>query len=490
MRLSDKLRTTEQEAPEPDTGAADDAGDGERSPGSQRGGGRGRERRTVPSQESGSDAADDGWVAAKREVRELVLNDLSPKLTGPDAPDDADLEEEVTSSLDEILEREDVSVSPAARRRFVAELLDDILGYGPLETLLDDPDITEIMCNAHDEIWIERDGSVEPTHVQFVDEDQYRQIIDRIVSEVGRRVDEASPMVDARLPDGSRVNVIVPPLALAAPVMTIRRFPEDPLTVPDLVTLGTLPQKLGVLLEACVRGKLNVLVSGGTASGKTTLLNAMSSFIPDGDRIITIEDAAELQLQQPHVVGLESRPANTEGSGQVTIRDLVRNSLRMRPDRIVVGEVRGAEALDMLQAMNTGHEGSLTTIHANGPRDALSRLETLVLMAELDLPERAIREQIAGALDVVVHLERLPDGQRKLMSMQEVQGLEGSTILLQEIYSYEPQIGEDGRYIGTAAPTGLRPRFLEELEARDVDVPAAVFREGPPEGVDRRGGGR
>jgi pilus assembly protein CpaF len=409
--------------------------------------------------------------------------ELAPKVTKGSATEAGDLEDEVTTLVDRILHSKDLRISVAERRSFVTDVLADILGYGALDELLADPEITEVMCNDFDEIWVERDGIVERTDVAFSDRDQYRNVIQRIVSAVGRRVDESSPMVDARLPDGSRVNAIVPPLAVHGPCLTIRRFSEDPYTAQDLIGFGSLSDDLALVLEACVRGKLNVLVSGGTASGKTTLLNVLSRFIPEHERIITVEDAAELQLQQPHVVTLEARPANAEGRGEVAIRDLVRNTLRMRPDRIVVGECRGGEALDMLQAMNTGHEGSLTTLHANSPRDALSRLEMLVLMAGVELPEKAIREQIAAAIDVIVQISRLPDGSRKLVSVQEVQGMEDRTIVLQEIFAYTPDIDVKGRYQGTAQPTGLRPKFLDKLKKRGVEVPATVLR---PEGVAPR----
>ncbi|MBW3657642.1 MAG: CpaF family protein [Actinobacteria bacterium] len=421
----------------------------------------------------------------RRRVHQLVLADVAPQLSARDELDDAELERQVRAAVDRVVEREDVEIPPLERRRFVESLLSDILGYGPLDALLADPDVTEIMCNAHDTVFVERRGKLERADVRFADEDAYRRVIERIVSQVGRRVDESSPMVDARLPDGSRVNAIVPPLALRGPALTIRKFPDDPLGVSDLITFGTVSSDLAVFLEACVRGKCNVLVSGGTSTGKTTLLNVLSSFIPAGERIITIEDAAELRLQQPHVVTTEARPANAEGAGLVSIRDLVRNALRMRPDRIVVGEVRGAEALDMLQAMNTGHEGSLTTVHANSCRDALSRLETLVLMAGFDLPVRAIREQIVAAVDVIVQLDRTAGGSRAVVSVQEVQGLEDTTIILQELFRFEHEVASDGRDVGRVQPTGLRPKLLDKLQDRGVDVPAAVLR---PEASRARAG--
>ncbi len=423
------------------------------------------------------------WNDAKRQVRDLVLRELAPKMSGPNALNGEDLQNEARDAVDIILAREDVEVSPAERRNFTAELLADLLGYGALDPLLRDPAVNEVMCNAYDQIYVEKAGKLTLTDIKFADRQAYRQVIDKIVLQAGRRLDESSPMVDARLPDGSRVNAIIPPIALSGASLTIRRFSEDPFTVQDLISFGSITDDLALVLEACVRGKLNILVSGGTGSGKTTLLNVMSRFIPEDERIVTIEDAAELRLQQPHVVTLETRPANAEGSGEVSIRDLVKNSLRMRPDRIVVGECRGGEALDMLQAMNTGHDGSLTTIHANTPRDAMSRLETLVLMAGMDLPQRAIREQIASAVDVIVQIERLPDGQRKITNLTEIQGMEDATIVLQDIFEYQPKV-ENGRHVGLIVPTGLRPRFLDKLAQEGVELPAAVMRN-PNQGATR-----
>ena len=430
-------------------------------------------------------SASASWAESKRKVRELVLQEVAPKVSRLSHDELAD---EVRAALDQILQREDVKVSPRERRAFLQEMIQDTLGYGPLDPFLADPTITEVMCNAYDDIWVERDGKLFHTGASFTDDDQYRHVIDKIVAAVGRRVDEASPMVDARLPDGSRVNAIIPPLALHGPVLTIRKFAADPYQVKDLVNFGTFTLDLATVMEACVRGKLNVLVSGGTGTGKTTNLNVLSSFIPDGERIVTIEDAAELQLQQPHVISLEARPPNAEGAGEVRIRDLVRNALRMRPDRIIVGEVRGPEALDMLQAMNTGHEGSMTTVHCNSPRDALSRLETMVLMAGYELPVRAIREQIASALNLIMHLDRLPDGRRVVTSVTEIQGMEGDTILLQDIFKYRlmPRpVGEaaPSRVNGELVATGLRPKFLDKLAEEGIDVPAKVFRSGPVPGV-------
>jgi len=410
------------------------------------------------------------WEATKRKVRDLVLAELAPRMSG--LVGDA-LATEVKKSLDGIISREDVKVPAGERKRFVDEIIQDTLGYGPLDPLLADDTVTEIMCNAHDQIWVERAGIVEHTNFAFADDSAYRQVIDRIVGGVGRRVDEGSPMVDARLPDGSRVNAVIPPLAVHGPVLTIRKFATDPFQIKDLIAFGSVTMDVALVLEACVRGKLNILVSGGTGTGKTTTLNVLSSFIPEDERIITIEDSAELQLQKPHVVCLEARPSNAEGAGEVRIRDLVKNALRMRPDRIIVGECRGAEALDMLQAMNTGHEGSMTTVHANNPRDALSRLETMVLMAGFDLPVRAIREQVNAAIDVIMQLERFPDGRRIVTAITEVQGMEGDTILLQDVFKHHP--GPNGT-TGAVLPTGLRPRFAERIAERGVEIPANVFR--------------
>ena len=363
------------------------------------------------------------------------------------------------------------------RRVLAMQIRDDILGYGPVQMYLDDPTVTEIMVNAEQLIYIERDGKLIETDTRFMSRQHLRRVIDRIVTGVGRRIDESSPMVDARLTDGSRVNVIVPPLSVDGPVLTIRKFAHEPFQVQDLIEMGSMTPLVADLCEAAVEGKLNLMVTGGTGTGKTTLLNVLSGFIPEDERIVTIEDAVELQLHQQHVIRLESRPANVEGRGEVTIRDLVRNSLRMRPDRIVVGEARGGEALDMLQAMNTGHEGSLTTIHANSPRDALARLETMVLMAGVELPSRAIREQISSAFDLIVHLTRMRDGSRRITHITEVVGMEGDTITIQDIFAFDYKAGfdDDGRFAGTVRPTGIRPRFSDHLNDLGIELPAGVF---------------
>ncbi|MDQ3640611.1 MAG: CpaF family protein [Actinomycetota bacterium] len=467
MKLSDKLAALEEQE------NASSASSRPQSAGSAR---RQAARPAEPT--SGASRARQtstaSWHASKRKVRELVLSEVAPKATGLSQ---AALEGEVKTALDKILQREDVKVSPRERRAFVQEMISDTLGYGPLDPLLSDPTVTEIMCNNYEDVWIERDGRLHRTPATFTDDQQYRHVIEKIVAGVGRRIDESSPMVDARLPDGSRVNAILPPLAIHGAILTIRKFAADPYTVKDLINFGTFTLDLSVVMEACVRGKLNVLVSGGTGTGKTTNLNVLSSFIPEGERVITIEDAAELQLQQSHVLSLESRPPNAEGAGEVRIRDLVRNALRMRPDRIIVGEVRGAEALDMLSAMNTGHEGSMTTVHSNGPRDALSRLETMTLMAGYELPIKAIREQINSALNLIMHLDRMPDGRRVVTSVTELQGMEGETILLQEIFKYRPfPRSENGRSGGELVATGLRPKFLDKLSELGIDVPASAFR--------------
>jgi pilus assembly protein CpaF len=459
MKLSEKLAALEEEERVADQATVPLAPAGA------------RRRGASPAARSRSNS---DWEATKRKVRVLVLDEVAPKMKGLT---DDELTSEVKTALDGILQREDVSVSPLERRKFVQEMIADTLGYGPLDPLLADATITEIMCNSYQDIWIEREGKIERTDLSFTDDIQYRQVIDKIVSAVGRRVDESSPMVDARLPDGSRVNAIVPPLAIHGSVLTIRKFAADPYTAKDLINFGTYTLDLVTVMEACVRAKLNILVSGGTGTGKTTNLNVLSSFIPDGERIITIEDSAELQLQQPHTINLEARPANAEGNGEVRIRDLVKNALRMRPDRILVGECRAGETLDMLQAMNTGHEGSMTTVHANSARDALSRLETMVLMAGFDLPIKAIREQIASALHIIIQVDRTPDGRRIVTSLTEVQGMEGDIILLQEIFKYVFQQGtERGKPAGDLLATGLRPKFLDKLIERDIEVPAGAFK--------------
>jgi pilus assembly protein CpaF len=411
-----------------------------------------------------------------RHLHYLIIEEMGADISECES-DDIVLRGRIERRLGQLLSEEATPLSAAERRAIVSDVLDDILGYGPIQSFLDDPEVTEIMVNNAETVYIERGGRIYPTERRFIDEEHLLRIIDRIAGAVGRRVDESSPMVDARLPDGSRVNAIIHPLAINGPMLTIRKFSREPYTVDDLINFGTLSAPVAEFLASCVRGRLNLLISGGTGTGKTTLLNVVSQYIPAEERVITIEDAAELRLHQAHVLRLESRPANIEGKGQVAIRDLVRNSLRMRPDRIVVGEVRGAETLDMLQAMNTGHEGSLSTVHANSPRDALSRLETMVLMAGLDLPVRAVREQMASALDVLVHLARLRDGSRRIVEISEVVGMEGDTMVLQEIFRFDYAMGLDaeGRFRGHLKPTGVRPKFAERLEYVGIDLDPALF---------------
>jgi pilus assembly protein CpaF len=399
---------------------------------------------------------------------------------------DASLSEEklhtlVRSELNKVVEDEKVPLSAEQRQRLIHNVEDDVLGHGPLQRLLDDPSVTEIMVNGPEMVYLEQKGKLTRAPVRFTSEEHLRRVIERIVSRVGRRIDESSPLVDARLSDGSRVNAVIAPLAFNGSSLTIRKFSKDPFKVNDLIGFGTMSPEMADLLRACVEARLNVIVSGGTGTGKTTLLNVLSSFIPEGERIVTIEDAVELQLQQEHVVRLESRPPNIEGKGEISIRELVRNSLRMRPDRIVVGEVRGGESLDMLQAMNTGHDGSLSTVHANSPRDAIARLETLVLMAGMDLPLRAIREQIASAVDVIVQLSRLRDGTRRVTFVTEVQGMEGQTVTLQDAFVFDYSAGVDarGRFLGKPVPTGVRPRFTDKFIELGINLPSRVF--GVPE---------
>ncbi|HKI92995.1 MAG TPA: CpaF family protein, partial [Gaiellaceae bacterium] len=406
----------------------------------------------------------DPYAELKAQVHHVCIAKLGPEVFKED-PDD--LGDRVYRAVTEELALARTPLTRDERRELVRQLTDDILGYGPLERFLSDDTVSEVMVNGHEHVYVERSGRIERTEARFVDDAHLMRIIDKIVSQVGRRVDESSPMVDARLPDGSRVNAIVPPLALTGPTLTIRKFSRDPYTVNDLISFGTVSARAAQFLGACVKGKLNVLISGGTGTGKTTTLNAVSAFIPGDERIVTIEDAAELQLQQEHVITLEARPPNIEGSGEVKIRELVRNALRMRPDRVIVGEVRGPETLDMLQAMNTGHEGSLTTIHANSPRDALSRLETLVLTAGVELPHRAIREQIASAFDLLVQIQRLVDGSRRVSHISEVVGMEADVITLQDIFVASAPNEDDAararRLLSPLQATGLKPHFLEKL---------------------------
>jgi len=413
----------------------------------------------------------DPFAELKNRVHLGLIEDLGKQIFGAPVGEDV-IEARITSEIGVRLEREP-GLSKDDRERLIGELRDDVLGHGPIERLLGDDTITEIMINGPFDVWIERDGLLHRTSVRFTDESHLRRIINKMVAEVGRRIDESQPMVDARMPDGSRVNAVIPPLSLSGPLMTIRRFGSERLGLEDLVRVGTLTAETRELLERCVQARLNILISGGTGAGKTTLLNALSAAIPDTERIVTIEDAAELKLNQRHVLRLECRPKNIEGEGEVTTRDLVRNSLRMRPDRIVVGEVRGPEALDMLQALNTGHDGSLSTLHANSPRDALARVETMVMMAGYDLPLRAIRQQVAAALDLIVHLERMHDGSRKIVAITEVQRMESDVITLQELFTFRVDAAASGRtLVGSLLSSGLRPTFLEKFERRGVPLPA------------------
>ena len=408
----------------------------------------------------------DGLGDFKAKVHDALFQRLGTRLF--EATNEEQMQTVVMTEIGNLMDARESALSPQERQALVRDIARDVMGLGPLEQFLDDPTVSEVMVNGSNNIFVERSGILERTNVRFISEEHLRRVIERIVSSVGRRIDESSPMVDARLADGSRVNVIVPPLSLDGSILTIRKFAKDPFTVTDLIAMGTFTDAFASVLAAAVEGGMNVLVSGGTGTGKTTLLNVLSSFVPRTDRIVTIEDAVELQLHQEHVIRLEARPQNTEGNGEVTIRDLVRNALRMRPDRIIIGEVRGAEALDMLQAMNTGHDGSLTTVHANAPRDALARLETMVLMAGYDLPTRAIREQISSALNLIVQIERARDGSRRISHLTEVVGMEGEIITLQDIFRYDHKVG-------ALVPTGVRPEFVDELGQRNVTLPAGLF---------------
>ena len=423
----------------------------------------------------------DPFAELKRVVHQSLLDALGPKLYDAQMTE-TELETKVRATLQEVLAMEQTPLTVSDRTRIAQDMADDILGYGPLEPFLRDGDVTEVMVNGPHSIYVEKSGRITAVDAGFIDEAHLRRTIDKIVARVGRRVDEASPMVDARLPDGSRVNAIVPPLALDGSLLTIRKFATDPYQIDDLISFGTMTKPVADFLDACVSGRLNVLVSGGTGTGKTTTLNVLSSFIPSDERIVTIEDSAELQLHQDHVLRLESRPRNIEGRGEITIRDLVRNSLRMRPDRIVVGEIRDAAALDMLQAMNTGHDGSICTVHANSPRDALARVETMVLMAGLDLPIRAIREQVASALHLIVHLTRFKDGSRRITHVTEVAGMEGDIITLQDLFLFDHSAGfdESGRVLGQLNSMGLRPRFIDHLAMNNVQLDPGTFRTPQP----------
>jgi pilus assembly protein CpaF len=418
----------------------------------------------------------DPYAEIKARVHTSLLQTLGPTLYDANM-DQSELEHRVRQTLQTVIEDEQAPLTGAERTRIAQEVADEILGHGPLESLLRDSEVSEIMVNGYDSIYVERAGRLHPVPVSFLDEAHLRRTIDKIVAKVGRRVDESSPMVDARLLDGSRVNAVVPPIALDGASLTIRKFATDPYSADDLISFGTFTRPVAELISGCVRGRLNILISGGTGSGKTTSLNVLSSFIPGDERIVTIEDAAELQLHQDHVIRMEARPKNIEGRGEISVRDLVRNSLRMRPDRIIVGEVRDGAALDMLQAMNTGHDGSITTLHANTPRDALSRLETMVLMAGMDLPQRAIREQAASAIDLIIQQSRLKDGTRRITHITEVCGMEGDIITLQDLFLFDFKAGVDegGKFRGTLRSTGLRPQFTDRLTEHGIAMPAGLF---------------
>jgi pilus assembly protein CpaF len=426
----------------------------------------------------GKQSVADPLRVIKKQVHESLLKEVPAEVL--DRSDETEVQEQLKQKIDEIvgfiLDHEYPATTRAERLKIISEINDEVLGFGPINSLLLDPTVSEIMVNGPQQVYVERKGRLELAAVKFRDHEHVLQIIEKIVSPLGRRIDESSPMVDARLPDGSRVNAIIPPLALKGPTITIRKFAKEPYTVNDLVNFGTLSREMADFLDACVKVKLNIVVSGGTGSGKTTTLNVLSSFIPADERIVTIEDAAELQLRQEHVVALETRPSNIEGKGAVTMRDLVKNSLRMRPDRIVVGEVRGGEALDMLQAMNTGHDGSITTGHANTPRDMLARLETMVLMAGMELPVKAIREQIASAVDLVIQQSRLRDGSRRITYITEVQGMEGEIVTMQDIFLFEQTgVADNGKILGRLKPTGIRPKFYDKFEVSGIKLPPDLF---------------
>jgi pilus assembly protein CpaF len=428
-----------------------------------------------------AEAKEDNYQELKLAIHRRIVDEMSDQeqqFLASNNHTRAEVEELISSYCQRVLDDNPMNVPRGERARIVADICDEILGLGPIEPLLKDESITEVMINGPKKIFVERKGKLQLTNVQFHDDAHLMTIIERIVSPLGRRIDEASPLVDARLKDGSRVNAIVPPLSLIGPCVTIRKFTKNPLSIDNLVGFGTLSEEMAEFLEACVKARLNIMVSGGTGSGKTTTLNVLSSFIPDKERIVTIEDAAELRLQQQHVVTLESRPPNLEGRGAITIRDLVRNALRMRPDRIIVGEVRSGEALDMLQAMNTGHDGSLTTGHANSPRDILSRLETMVMMAGMDLPVRAIREQIASALDLIIQQSRIQDGSRKITYITEVQKMEGDTVVLQDLFTYvQTGINESGKSVGYYEASGLQPMFLQKFKMNGVELPQSFMKQ-------------
>ena len=428
----------------------------------------------VSAESRGDEARESALQDLKGRVHYKVIDQMDLSLLGENPA--AETERELETVIRAVVDAEPDPLSQGERDNLVREIKNEVLGLGPLEPILADPTVNDILVNSYNRIFVERKGRLERISTRFRDDQHLLKIIDKIASAVGRRIDEASPMVDARLEDGSRVNAIIPPLALDGPSLSIRKFSVDPLTVDDLIRFGTISPAAAKLFEAVVKSRLNVLISGGTGTGKTTMLNVMSSYIPSHERIVTIEDSAELQLQQEHVVRLETRPPNIEGHGEVTLRDLVRNSLRMRPDRIVVGEVRGGEALDMMQAMNTGHDGSLTTVHANSPRDALSRLETLMSMAGMDIPDKALKQQVASAVHIIIQLVRLSDGSRRMVSFQEVTGMEGDTITMQEIFRFtQTGVDERGKVVGHFGPTGIRPRCAERIKSFGIELESGMF---------------
>lgn len=442
--------------------------------------GQNRQVKIFAAQDEVQELAEErSYQAVKHRIHQRIVDEMTPAeqaVISGIHQDSRKVENIIDQYCQRALEVEPYAIPRGEKSRLIADIRDEMLGLGPIETLLQDDSITEIMVNGPKKVFVERLGKLELTDVQFHDDGHVMNIAERILTPLGRRIDESSPLVDARLEDGSRVNIIIPPLSVGGPAITIRKFSKKPLTVDNLISFGTIDEKMAEFLRACVKARINILVSGGTGSGKTTTLNVISSFIPEAERIVTIEDAAELRLQQENIITLEARPANIEGEGQITIRDLVRNALRMRPDRIIVGEVRSGEALDMLQAMNTGHDGSLTTAHANSPRDALSRLETMVLMSGLELPVRAIREQISSAIDLVIQQSRMRDGSRKITHIAEVQHMEGNTITMQDIFHYQQQgYDENGKAIGKFVSTGLKPSFLEKFAMNDVDIPEDFF---------------
>lgn len=435
----------------------------------------GREISNIQVSKSQNDAEQSSFFyEIKHKIHNRFVEEAN--LSALEAMDVAEVKVEIVKIVDYFLNEEKLLLNESERSALVAEIIDELTGLGPIEPFFKDPTVSDILCNTYKDIYVERRGLLEKTSARFIDNAHLMNIIDRIISRVGRRIDESSPMVDARLADGSRVNAIIPPLALGGPILSIRRFAVDPLKVEDLIKYKTLTPDIATLLAGCVKAKLNIMISGGTGAGKTTLLNILSAFIPNKERIITIEDSAELQLQQEHVVRLETRPASIEGTGQVTQRDLVRNSLRMRPDRIIIGEVRGSEAFDMLQAMNTGHDGSLTTIHANTPRDSLTRLESMILMTGINLPETAMRFMVSSALDLIIQTARLTDGTRKVTSISEVVGMEGDVITLQQIFVFEKKgVDENGKVLGHFKATGIRPKFADRLEVAGIEVPEDLF---------------